>query len=271
MANKGSLNSAIVMMIFLASFCWARGPGQTDGQKDKNMMDKRGIENFLRKARIASVLKGRTGGRTAPYIVILKDGEKTMRAVFKYIHRPRPNLLSDSYKREIAAYELSKLLDLDIVPPAVEREVDGRKGSLQFFLEDCITDRDRRLNKLEPPDPASFQSRIEEIKVFENLVANGCLDETHLFIHKSNWKICRIDFSQAFDPSPELIPGCELTRSSRKLFRNLQNLDEGPLRSALGPYLLEDEIQNLLIRKMIVIDKIKELIAAKGVEAVLFD
>ena len=35
----------------------------------------------------------------------------------------------DSYKAEIAAYELDKLLTLDMVPPAVERVLQGIKGS----------------------------------------------------------------------------------------------------------------------------------------------
>ena len=38
----------------------------------------------------------------------------------------------DSWKVEIPAYELDKLLGLGMVPATVEREVEGRRGSLQF-------------------------------------------------------------------------------------------------------------------------------------------
>jgi SPP1 gp7 family putative phage head morphogenesis protein len=38
------------------------------------------------------------------------------------------------YKREVAAYELDKVLGIDLVPPTVIRKMDGRIGSHQLFM-----------------------------------------------------------------------------------------------------------------------------------------
>ncbi len=35
---------------------------------------------------------------------------------------------SESYKAEIAAYEIDKLLKMDMVPPTVERQLQGNSG-----------------------------------------------------------------------------------------------------------------------------------------------
>ena len=41
----------------------------------------------------------------------------------------------ESYKAEIAAYRLDRLLDLHMVPPIVERELDGRTGAAVMWIE----------------------------------------------------------------------------------------------------------------------------------------
>ena len=39
---------------------------------------------------------------------------------------------------EIAAYELDKLLKMDMVPPAVERQLQGNMGAAQLWVEDVV-------------------------------------------------------------------------------------------------------------------------------------
>jgi hypothetical protein len=214
------------------------------------------MERYLQTARVVSVQKSVVGGKTAPWVVHLHDGKTARRGFFKHVHRPRPAPLADSYQYEIAAYELDKLLDFNIVPPVVERDIEHEKGSLQIFLEDCITERDRKKRDIQPPDPKSFQESLDEIRVFENLVYNKCqnLEDTH--IHKTTWKVCRVDFSESFAPSPDLIRGCEITYCSERIFRNLRNLDLPTLQSVLSPYLNADEIKSLLGRRDKIVEKL---------------
>ena|GEM_PF-2926689 len=52
-----------------------------------------------------------------------------------------------SYKSEIACYQLDQLLGLNMVPLTVEREIDGKKGSLQLWVSDLsLPDKNHQLN-----------------------------------------------------------------------------------------------------------------------------
>jgi hypothetical protein len=157
-----------------------------------------------------------------------------------------------------------------MIPPVVEREIGGRKGTLQVRLENCIREKDRRRKKMEPPNPKAFSNALEETKVLENLTYDECQDADDLYVHRDDWRVCRVDFSEAFAPMSELLPGCDITVCSRKLFDGLLKLDEETVTSALGRYLSIEEIGALLTRKDLIIDKIKALIGEKGEEAVLF-
>jgi len=142
--------------------------------------------------------------------------------------------MADSYRYDIAAYELTKLLGADLIPPVVEREVEGRKGTLQVYLDNCIREKDRRRKKLEPPDVKAFDRSLEGLKVFVNLTYDDCFNLDDIYVHMEDWRVCRVDFSEAFYPSLELLPGCEITTCSKKLYKGLIDLAEQEVRETLG-------------------------------------
>lgn len=184
--------------------------------------------------------------------------------------RPRPQPIPDSYRYDIAAYELTKLLGVELIPPVVEREIDGRKGTLQVFLENWVRERDRKRKKLEPRDAAAFHNALEELKVFEHLAYDDCYNLNDTYVHLEDWRVCRVDFSEAFAPAPELLPGCPLTVCSKPLYQGLRGLDEEALRTTLGKYLNDEELEACLVRRKLILDKFEALIAEKGAENVLF-
>ena len=267
MKNKKAL--VIVFSICLSFGNWFYCKSQTSNQEN---LKRKEMENYLRTADIISVRKDESAGRTAPWRINLNDGKIARQGHFKHVNRLRPSLFpADSYKYDIAAYELDKLLNLNIIPPIVEREIEGTKGSLQLFLEGIITENDRERKKIDPPDPISFKNTLEVINVFENLVyEEDCFDLDDTLINMEDWKIWRVDFSMAFSPIPELIPGCKITRCSKKLYQNLLKLDNEAVKAMLKPYLNDEEIEALLKRKNIIIEKIQQLIKEKGEASVLF-
>jgi len=242
---------------------------------NQEKMNKQELEEYLKRAKIGPD-KIPIGKRTEAYVVNLDDGRIKRRGVFKLTDRTRPNdPLPDSYKYGIAAYELDKLLDLNIVPPVVEREMSGRKGSLTIYIEGALKESDRRRKKIEPPDPQAFENALEETKIFEYLAYSFSLCGQRdlgdiLIMDKEDWKVWRVDFSEAFAPYSELIPGCSITRCSKKLYQNLLKLDENEVKAELRPYLTDEEIKALLERKNGIVKRIKQLIEEKGEEAVLF-
>ena len=228
------------------------------------------LEKVLREAKVEKIEREILGGRTGPWLITLSAGSVKQRAVFRHVDRPRPQPTPDSYKYDIAAYELTRLLGLELIPPVVEREIKGRKGTLQVYVENCIREKDRKRKKLEPPNPKAFSNALEEVKMLENLTYDECQDADHIYVHRDDWRVCRVDFSEAFAPISDLIPGCDITVCSRKFFEGLLKLDEETVKSKLSRYLKDEEIGALLTRKDLIIAKIKALIAEKGEEAVLF-
>jgi len=230
------------------------------------------LENYLRTAKIVS--KRRAGGRGENWVISLNDGKIARHGFFKLLNQTRPTLIADSYKYGIAAYEMDKLLDLNLVPPVVEREIEGRKGSLQIFIEDNINESVRRMRNIKPPDLEKFKNTLEDLSVFENLTYSPSFCGEReladiLIMDKKDWKVWRVDFSEAFAPSPELIPGCEITGCSKKLCQNLIKLEDKVIKTKLKHYLNDEEIGMLLKRKKLIIEKIKKLIAEEGKESVL--
>lgn len=231
--------------------------------------DLKTLENFLKTAKIVKIETDKYKGRTAPWGVTLDDGATKRQAIFKYVHRPRPTLLPDSYHCEIAAYKVSSLLDFPIVPPVVEREIKGIQGSLQLIVEGCFPMSQQERRGLQPPEPQKFSDALEELFVFESLV-NCDRELEDIYIHESDWRVCRVDFSEAFAPEAELFALGKITRCSKTLYNNLLKLDTNEIKSCLQSHLNEEEIEALLKRRELIIDKINSLIQEKGEDAVLF-
>jgi len=207
------------------------------------------IEDYLRKAAVGTIVRGAQRGRTEPWTIILDDGRVVRRSVFKYVDRRRPSPLPDSYLYEIAAYELSKLLGLDIVPAVVERQIEGTKGSLQAFVENSVPEAARRQNGPEPPEPGKFGEALESVKIFALLVNDTCQNLEDTLVETGTWRVFRVDFSEAFGPSPELQPDCGPTSCPDGLCRKLVDLDDRVIGQKLAPYLNKDEIEALIRRK----------------------
>ena len=238
----GTILFAPLLFILLA----ACGSPEVTVKQDSELAE---LESYLRSAEIVDVEEGADLGTTDPWKVRLDDGKVQKRAMFKHAPRCRPHFLVDCYKYEIAAYELSKMLGLPIVPPTVERSVKGTPGALQIFLEGCTA-----LNQLEVvPDTDRFHRSMLDILVFDNLTywQTGMDDiNEDIFYHNDDGRLCRVDFSKAFEPTPELLPKeREVTQCSEAMCRALERLDESEVREKLANYLNEEEIAALIVRR----------------------
>lgn len=211
------------------------------------------IEEFLSLAPVATIVRAGQLGRTEPWTVVLTDGLDVRRAFFKYVDRRRPGVLADSYRYEIAAYIVSRALGLDVVPPVVEREVDGVRGSLQVLLEGAVSESARRARAMEPPDPEGFERAMATVKAFAILVADDCENPRDTLIDPTSWSVHRVDFSEAFGPSPEVPQDCLPPGVPAGFLERLRGWDEAKLAERLSPYLIADEIEALFLRKTILI------------------
>ncbi len=125
----------------------------------------------------------------------------------------------DSWRFEIAAYELDKLLDLNMVPPTVERTVNGHRGSVQLWIEGAISEAKRRKDKIQVPNPIAWNRQIWKVRVFDDLIFNIDRVNINNLLITPDWKICLIDHSRTFKSMPDLKSPKDLTDFSLSLMK----------------------------------------------------
>jgi len=235
------------------------------------------IEEFLKQAKITQ-LRSIGEGVTLPQKATLEQGGLTQYAVFKTIDdyakvkqldRGIELEFQDSWKTEIAAYELDKMIGLGMVPATVERSFGGKKGSLQFWIDSKMSEAERVDKKLKPPKQFEWDEQVARIRMFDNLVYNTDRHMNNLRITE-DWKIRLIDHSRTFRPFDELKEPKQLTRFSRSMLEKMELLTEPMLQEKLGDYLTPYQIRGLLKRRDAMVALSKKLVAEKGAGAVLY-
>ncbi|HYR43586.1 MAG TPA: hypothetical protein VER98_11220 [Terriglobia bacterium] len=236
------------------------------------------IETLLTQAKVTK-MTGISEGVTLPRKATLEFEGDTQFGVFKTIDEgpvPTKQLdrgielqFQDSWRTEIAAYELDKLIGLGMVPATVERTIDGKHGSLQFWVTTKMNEEERLKKKLSAPNGIAWNQQVAKLRLWDNLIYNTDRNMGNLLITE-DWKLRLIDHSRTFRPFDKLKDPNTLTIFSRSLLAKLEELNEAVLKEHLGKYLTPYQIQGLLKRRDAILDRSKELIAAKGAGAVLY-
>ena len=69
-----------------------------------------------------------------------------------------------SYKAEIAAYELDKLLKMNMLPPVVEREFQGSKGSGTLWVENIVDSKAASPDECKPGGLGEAVSADDDVR-----------------------------------------------------------------------------------------------------------
>jgi len=201
-------------------------------------------EEFLKTAKVVD-RKPLGTGVTRPDRLTLTDGRRTCRGLWKTIHERKLGLqrleaggiefdFRDSWKSEVAAYELDKLLGLGLVPPTVERRVEGRTGSLQLWVEGAMTDADRREKGLEAPDAEAWNAQMYRIRLLHQLTYNTDFRNARNVLLDPSFRLYAVDSSRAFRIQTKLLNPDDLVRFSRAAIDKLRALDRPTLVARLG-------------------------------------
>jgi hypothetical protein len=228
-------------------------------------------EDFLLKAKVVKTqnpAKGITETRRAT----LNDGTLTHDASIQTIDEfqqkaelPSGTIYNfkDSWKFNLAAYKLDRLLGLNMIPVTVERRYDGKSGSFTWWVDDVTMDEgDRTKKKAEAPDTDNWNNQMQIVWVFDQLIFNFDRNLGNLLIDK-NWQIWMIDHSRSFQTQPNLREPKNLVRCDRDLLEKLKQLNTETLKKELGKYVTAWEIKGLLARR----DKIVKAFEEKGPSA----
>jgi hypothetical protein len=158
---------------------------------------------------------------------------------------------------------------MELIPPTVLREIQGKKGSLQAWVEDCLMETERREKKLHPPDEWRWIAQMLTMHLFDNLVGNRDRNQGNLLISE-DWEVWLIDHTQAFRRYQDLHSAEKLLYCDRIVWYNLQNLNDECIKQELAQYLRSPELEALKDRRNLVVAQIQKLIDQKGEFEVLF-
>jgi hypothetical protein len=219
-------------------------------------------EEFIRTAKVVKTMDTAVGV-THPKHCVFEAGGLTSGIVFKPLQPGRIQGYFESYKSEIAAYELDKLLGMGMVPPTVERKIDGQTGSVQMWVDDVVLVKSKDTTKA--PDIGAWNRQVFRQRIFDDLIANIDRNAGNLLLDEA-WNLILIDHSRAFT-SAMTMP-FPLTRIDKAFYEKLKSLDEATLNQHLGK-LLFDGPKPLLKRRDKIIEHFDEQIAKYGEAAVL--
>ena len=150
----------------------------------------------------------------------------------------------ESYKAEIAAYELDKLLRLDMVPPSVQRRLEGSDGAAQLWVED-VTDLSRDASP-GGPDRGAWESQVVRMRMFDNLIGNRDRNQGNI-LHDAAWNLILLDHSRAFGEGTDFLH--KLFRIDEGFWAEIEALTPRKLDAALGAWLDHGEIKAILDRR----------------------
>jgi hypothetical protein len=241
------------------------------------------IRTFLKDAKV--IRTGNTSkGVTAPKKLTLSDGNITHDAVFQAIddHQTVMQLggggrqsstelnFVDSYKYNIAAYELAELLGLGhMMPVYVERRWNGQVGSISWFVPTLMDESERLKKKVQPPNPTEWNNQMYRMRVFSSLVRDTDRNLTNVLI-THQWKVMMIDFSRGFRLQPELLHQADLGKIDRQLLEKLEALSKEDVSRVTKDYLTKRELDAMLVRRDLLVAHFKKLIAEQGEAKVLY-
>ena len=186
-----------------------------------------------------------------------------------------------NYKFNVAAYELDKLLGLNLVPPTVERPVNGSPASVIWWLDDfAMNEADRRRKRIDPPDQNRWDRQVQAVRVFDELISNTYRDTAPaLYLNSvwdnllitTDWTIWITDHTGAFRIRQVLEDPDTLARCPRSLLGRLRELTRMRLQQTLERYLSSQQLDALEVRRALLVKHFNGRIASHGEGLVLYD
>ena len=221
------------------------------------------VEDYLKSAEVVS-MEDLKVGVTRPRKAKLAPGGPVDAFAFKAIQPGRYEGFWESYKSEIAAYELDKLLGLGMVPPTVERRVKGDTGAAVMWVSPTKSFKELGgvPGQKGVQGPAglllvNWNRQLTRAKMFDNLIGNIDPNLGNWLVDPG-WNLVLIDHTRAFTTTKELYH--QLIQVDDELWSKMKALDEAALTTTLGPWVGKAEIKAILQRR----DKMQQVVDKIG-------
>ncbi len=221
------------------------------------------LEEFLRTAEVVD-MEEVGHGITRPRRVTLKNGDNTCRALFKtvditstdihYTNRLE-QIFTDKYVYEVAAYRIDRLLGIGLVPVTVLREIDGKVGSLQHWIEESMKMQDVIEGDLEVGNTDLLLQRLMLMYVLDAVIYNIDRNFTNILVRPGQDQFFLIDHSRAFRTHNKL-PSLREERQipiPEHVAEQLRKLDIEALKAELDGLLSTRQIRSLAKRRELLV------------------
>ena len=245
---------ATAVRIPLAASRQAAGPAI----KSANIWEGRNaeFEAYIRDAPIDRI-EELSIGVTHPKRAFFKPGGIAASVAWKVLPPGRGSGYWESYKSEIAAYELDKLLGMGMVPVAVEKRWDHETAAAILWLSPIHS-----WKEMEPkPKPAKWVRQVARMKMFDNFICNKDRNAGNLLVD-DDWNLYLIDHSRAFIWDKDMAVKMEYI--DHDFWDRIQAVDAAQLTAALGKWVDKDGIKAMLTRRERIKKEIDKLVTANG-------
>ena len=275
------------LIVCLFVFFFAAGWPVFGQFKPEEIVQRERWEEFLATAEITRY-EPIGKGVTKPWKIFLKKGDIEKKAAWKNVDEEFAEGAIDSWKHEVAAYRLDKLIGLNTIPPYVEREFQGKKGALSLWTDIKYSALDMAERGINPPDSAWKQTDDMKYvyRLWACLIANDDPTQENT-LYTEDWRMIFIDHSRAFRSDKKyterLVLGVNgikkkqvdgqpflIRRVPRVLLDKIKVLDFASVKQAVGPYLTDREIESIIARKPLILDEIAAMIRQNGEDKVLY-
>ena len=266
----------VILGIVFIAYPGAAHAGQGAAAPERLALTSDQMEAFLLKARITRL---RGTSVTIARRATLVDGTFTHDAHIQFVEIERPASgapgavepnFKDLWRYNIAAYRLARLLGMDNVPMSVERQVEGKRAAVTWWIDDVKMDEKERVRqKATGPNPGRTFLQIQVMRVFDELIQNQDRNQGNV-LWTSDWKMWLIDHTRAFRWGKGLMKPDQLTRCERGLLGRMRGLTAESIARVMGDAMTKPELTGLLARRDLIVKHFDDRIAKYGEAAVLF-
>lgn len=218
------------------------------------------LEVILREGKITAI-EDVGEGVTKPLKVTIRHDDVEVQGLFKSesteisrgrrSERTRLINLSDRWQHEVAAYRVDRMIGLELVPVTVERTVNGRQGSLSFWINGLTNEMKREEESLTATGWCSLTEQWPLMFIFDALIYNDDRTKQNMAYGRDDWMMYLIDHSRSFRTlkgRPPDIAAVKLKLSPR-LAEALERLEGDALQASLGGLLERSQIRAVLQRR----------------------